>query len=40
LRKELKNLHTFEDIVGRSPEMMRLFDILPLIAEEQQHGAH
>jgi len=33
LRKELHSLHTFEDIVGRSPEMIRLFEVLPLIAE-------
>lgn len=33
LRKELQSRHTFEDIVGRSPAMMRLFEILPLIAE-------
>ena len=33
LRKELQSRHTFEDIVGRSPAMMHLFEILPLIAE-------
>ncbi|HNS14065.1 MAG TPA: sigma 54-interacting transcriptional regulator [Syntrophorhabdaceae bacterium] len=33
LRKELQSSHTFEDIVGRSPAMMRLFEMLPLIAE-------
>ncbi len=33
LRKELQSRHTFEDIVGRSPAMMRLFEMLPLIAE-------
>ncbi len=33
LRKELHQHHTFEDIVGRSPAMTRLFDILPQIAE-------
>jgi PAS domain S-box-containing protein len=33
LRKELHSLHSFEDIVGRSPEMIRLFEVLPLIAE-------
>jgi PAS domain S-box-containing protein len=33
LRKELENRFTFEDIIGRSPEMRRLFDILPQIAE-------
>jgi PAS domain S-box-containing protein len=33
LQKELQSRHTFEDIVGRSPSMMRLFEILPPIAE-------
>ncbi|MGI6388437.1 MAG: sigma-54 interaction domain-containing protein [Desulfomonilia bacterium] len=33
LRKELKARYTFEDIVGRSPAMMSLFEILPRIAE-------
>lgn len=33
LRKELESRSTFEDIVGRSPAMMRLFEILPQIAE-------
>jgi PAS domain S-box-containing protein len=33
LKKELRGLYTFEDIVGRSPAMMSLFDILPRIAE-------
>ncbi len=33
LQKELKSRHTFEDIVGRSPAMIKLFDILPQIAE-------
>jgi len=33
LRKELQARYTFEDIVGRSPAMMRLFEVLPLIAE-------
>ncbi len=32
LRKALSQQHTFEDIVGRSPAMMKLFDILPQIA--------
>jgi PAS domain S-box-containing protein len=32
LRKELQARYTFEDIVGRSPAMMGLFDILPQIA--------
>ena len=33
LKKELKNRQSFEDIIGRSPVMLRLFDILPQIAE-------
>ena len=33
LQKELQNRFTFEDIIGRSPEMRRLFAILPQIAE-------
>ena len=33
LRKALAQRHTFEDIVGRSPAMMKLFDILPQISE-------
>ncbi len=32
-QKELHARYTFEDIVGRSPAMMRLFEVLPLIAE-------
>jgi PAS domain S-box-containing protein len=32
LRKELEARYTFEDIVGRSPAMRRLFEILPDIA--------
>lgn len=32
LRKELESRYTFEDIVGRSPAMTRLFEILPDIA--------
>jgi PAS domain S-box-containing protein len=32
LRKELQARYTFEDIVGRSPAMMKLFEILPQIA--------
>ncbi len=35
LRKELEARYTFEDIVGRSPAMRRLFDILPQIAASQ-----
>lgn len=33
LKKELQGRYTFEDIVGRSPVMTKLFDILPQIAE-------
>lgn len=33
LRKELQGRYTFEDIVGRSPAMMRLFEVVPLVAE-------
>ena len=33
LQKELQNRHTFEDIVGRSPAMIKLFEVLPQIAE-------
>ncbi len=33
LRKELESRHTFEDIIGRSPVMMNLFQIMPQIAE-------
>jgi len=33
LQKELQARYTFEDIVGRSQAMMRLFEILPQIAE-------
>ena len=33
LQKELQARYTFEDIVGRSPAMMRLFEILPQVAE-------
>ncbi|MDD4061928.1 MAG: sigma 54-interacting transcriptional regulator [Kiritimatiellae bacterium] len=32
LQKELEGRYTFEDIVGRSPVMMRLFELLPQIA--------
>lgn len=32
LQKELQARYTFEDIVGRSPAMLRLFEILPQIA--------
>lgn len=33
LRKELQDKYTVEDIVGRSPAMRRIFDILPQIAQ-------
>jgi PAS domain S-box-containing protein len=33
LQKELQNRYTFEDIVGRSRVMKRLFEIMPQIAE-------
>lgn len=33
LQKELKSRYTFEDIVGHSAAMVKLFDILPQIAE-------
>lgn len=33
LQKELLNRHSFEDIIGRSPAMMDLFKLIPLIAE-------
>nr|MCU0586066.1 sigma 54-interacting transcriptional regulator [Desulfobacterales bacterium] len=32
LQKQLEGRFTFEDIVGRSPAMMRLFDLLPQIS--------
>ncbi|MGB9625837.1 MAG: sigma-54 interaction domain-containing protein, partial [Phycisphaerae bacterium] len=35
LRKELEARYTFEDIVGRSPAMTSLFEILPQIAESE-----
>ncbi|HLI62359.1 MAG TPA: sigma 54-interacting transcriptional regulator [Terriglobales bacterium] len=35
LRKELEARYTFEDIVGRSPAMRNLFDIVPQIAASQ-----
>ena len=35
LRKELEARYTFEDIIGRSPAMMKLFDVLPLVSESQ-----
>ncbi len=33
LKKELRARHSFQDIIGRSPAMIRLFEILPRIAE-------
>ncbi len=33
LQKELQDRYTFEDIVGRSPAMRKLFDVVPQIAE-------
>ena len=33
LRKELESRYTCEDIIGRSSEMMKLFDVLPQLAE-------
>ena len=33
LRKELHGKYSFEDIIGRSPAMQELFDILPQVAE-------
>ncbi len=33
LRKELEARYTFEDIIGRSPAMTKLFDVLPLVAQ-------
>lgn len=33
LRKELESRYTFEDIIGRSPAMRNLFEILPRIAD-------
>ena len=35
LRKELEARYTFEDIVGRSPAMQNLFDIVPQIAASE-----
>ena len=33
LQKQLESRYTFEDIVGRSPAMVRLFELLPPIAD-------
>ena len=38
LQKQLKNRYTFEDIVGRSPAMVRLFELLPQIADSSSTG--
>jgi PAS domain S-box-containing protein len=38
LQKELKSRYTFEDIVGRSAVMMKLFEILPQISESSSTG--
>ncbi len=35
LRKQLLQKHTIEDIVGRSPAITQLFDLLPQIAESE-----
>ena len=35
LQKELQSRYTLEDIVGRSPEMMRLFELLPQVADSK-----
>ena len=32
LQKQLQSSYTFEDIIGRGPEMKRLFEVLPLIS--------
>lgn len=32
LRKQLHSRYSFEDIIGRSPAMLQLFDLLPLVA--------
>jgi PAS domain S-box-containing protein len=37
LRKQLHRSYTFEDIVGRSPAMMQLFEVLPQIAESSSN---
>jgi PAS domain S-box-containing protein len=35
LRAEIAGRHTFADIIGKSPEMQRLFAILPAVAESE-----
>ena len=37
LQKQLHSSYTFEDIIGRSSEMKRLFDILPQISKSSSH---
>ncbi len=37
LQKQLRSRYTFEDIVGRSPAMMRLFELLPQIAASRSN---
>ncbi|WP_319523665.1 sigma 54-interacting transcriptional regulator [Breoghania sp.] len=37
LQKQLHSSYTFEDIIGRSPEMQRLFDILPQISKSSSN---
>lgn len=43
LRRELEGRRTFSDIIGRSPAMRSLFDLLPVVAESDSsvliHGA-
>ncbi len=35
LRRQLRDKHTFQDIVGRSPAITQLFDLLPQIADSE-----
>jgi PAS domain S-box-containing protein len=37
LQKQLRGSYTFEDIIGRSPEMRRLFEVLPLISKSRSN---
>jgi len=37
LQKQLHSSYTFEDIIGRSPEMQRLFEILPQISKSSSN---
>ncbi|MEE4270648.1 MAG: sigma 54-interacting transcriptional regulator [Thermoanaerobaculales bacterium] len=43
LRRELEGRYTFHDIIGRSPAMQSLFELLPVVAESDSsvlvHGA-